>query len=169
MWGKIREFFKEVKIELKKVSWPTRFETMDSTKVVIIIVLAIAFYLGVVDIVLSNGVKRILNSSPRASLEITPPSGDFNTVFTFSAMNSYDKEDNVSSLMIRWDFENDGIWDFPPAKGYTKAKTITHKYPKPGDYTIKLQVRDSFGSTNTAYGKVIVRGGGPGGITGGTK
>ena len=168
MWKKIKEFFQEVKIELKKVSWPSRFETMDSTKVVIIIVLAIAFYLGIVDIVLSNGVKRILNSPPKAVTEITPVSGDLNTVFNFSAMNSYDKEDNVSSLMVRWDFENDGIWD-SPAKGLTKTKVVTHKYLKPGAYIVKLQVRDSFGSTDAAYGKVTVRGGIPQAIGGETK
>ena len=166
MWKKIKEFFQEVKIELKKVSWPSRFETMDSTKVVIIIVLAIAFYLGIVDIVLSNGVKRILNSPPKAVIEITPVSGDINTVFTFSAMNSYDKEDNISALMVRWDFENDGIWD-SPAKGFARTKTVTHKYSKPGAYTVKFQVRDSFGSTDTASGKVSVKGGGAAGIVGG--
>ena len=155
MWKKIKEFFQEVKIELKKVSWPTRFETTDSTKVVIIVVLVIASYLGVVDIVLSNSVKRVLNSVPKAFFEILPPSGDIDTTFTFNASNSYDKEDDIASIMVRWDFDNDGIWDFP-SKGLSKAKTVTHKFPKAGVYAVKLEVKDSFGSSDTVTRQINV-------------
>jgi len=156
MWKRLKEFFQEVKTEFKKVSWPSRFETTDSTKVVIIVVLCIALYLGVVDIVLSNSVKRILNSPPKAYFEIAPNSGDTDTTFTFNAINSYDKEDNISSIMVRWDFENDGIWD-EPIKGFSKAKTIRHKFLKPGVYIVKLQIRDSFGSTDTTFKRLTVK------------
>ena len=54
MFKKIAEFFEEVKLELKKVVFPTRKEVIGSTWVVIITVLISAFFLGVVDIVLGR-------------------------------------------------------------------------------------------------------------------
>ena len=50
MFKKISEFFQEVKLELKKVVFPSRKEVIGSTWVVIITVLISAFFLGVVDI-----------------------------------------------------------------------------------------------------------------------
>ncbi len=50
MFKKIVEFFQEVKLELKKVVFPTKKEVIGSTWVVIITVLIAAFFLGVVDI-----------------------------------------------------------------------------------------------------------------------
>ncbi|MEW6267562.1 MAG: preprotein translocase subunit SecE [Thermodesulfobacteriota bacterium] len=48
-----RQFFREVKIELKKVTWPSRKETMASTSVILVLVFIIALYLGLVDFGLS--------------------------------------------------------------------------------------------------------------------
>ncbi len=54
MFKKIAEFFKEVKLELKKVVFPTKKEVIGSTWVVIITVLISAFFLGVIDMTLAN-------------------------------------------------------------------------------------------------------------------
>jgi preprotein translocase subunit SecE len=48
------QFLREVKMELKKVTWPTRKQTIGSTAVVILLVMIISLFLGVVDIGLSN-------------------------------------------------------------------------------------------------------------------
>ena len=45
-------FFKEVRIELEKVTWPSFNEFIGATMVVLIIVAAFAVYLGAVDFVL---------------------------------------------------------------------------------------------------------------------
>ncbi|MDB9822091.1 preprotein translocase subunit SecE [Deltaproteobacteria bacterium] len=42
-------FLRDAKIELKKVKWPTRKELLASTAMVIILVIAIAFFLGLID------------------------------------------------------------------------------------------------------------------------
>ncbi len=60
MFNKIRNFLKEVKIELKKVSFPGRDEVLGSTKVVIITVLIISMFLGLVDSGLSKLVSLAL-------------------------------------------------------------------------------------------------------------
>ena len=54
------QFLREVKVELKKVAWPSRKQTLGSTLVVIILVTIISFFLGAVDIGLSSLVKFVL-------------------------------------------------------------------------------------------------------------
>ncbi|MBT8341700.1 MAG: preprotein translocase subunit SecE [Desulfatitalea sp.] len=54
------QFLREVKIELKKVTWPSRKQTMGSTLVVIILVMIISFFLGVVDFGLSSLIQTVL-------------------------------------------------------------------------------------------------------------
>ncbi len=56
-FNKALQFLREVKVELKKVAWPTRKQTMGSTIVVIILVMIIALFLGAVDIGLSSLVR----------------------------------------------------------------------------------------------------------------
>ncbi len=60
MFEKVKQFLKEVKIELKKVVWPTRKDTIASTSVVLIIVTIIAIFLGLVDLGLSRIIRLIL-------------------------------------------------------------------------------------------------------------
>jgi preprotein translocase subunit SecE len=48
---KIKEFLKEVRLEMKKVNWPTRQETMKYTLLVVGLSLATAVFLGGLDAV----------------------------------------------------------------------------------------------------------------------
>jgi preprotein translocase subunit SecE len=54
------QFLREVKIELKKVTWPSRKQTLGSTVVVLALVMLISLFLGVVDIGLSNLIGLVL-------------------------------------------------------------------------------------------------------------
>jgi preprotein translocase subunit SecE len=49
MLNKAKEFFREVKVEIKKVVFPTKEELIGSTWVVIITVLVISLFLGIID------------------------------------------------------------------------------------------------------------------------
>jgi preprotein translocase subunit SecE len=60
MLQKTQEFFQEVGVELKKVSWPTRQQTVNATVVVITVAFIVAFFLGIVDIVLARIVGAIM-------------------------------------------------------------------------------------------------------------
>jgi len=55
---KTKNFLEEVKIELGKVTWPTRKETVGTSWVVIVIIVLISLYLGVCDLLL-NKLMRI--------------------------------------------------------------------------------------------------------------
>jgi preprotein translocase subunit SecE len=54
------QFLREVKVELKKVTWPTRKQTMGSTVVVLVIVTIISIFLGIVDAGLSGLIHAVL-------------------------------------------------------------------------------------------------------------
>jgi len=57
---KIVQFFKEARLELKKVTWPTPKQTLASTAVVIVLVFIVSFILGIIDFALAKAVKFIL-------------------------------------------------------------------------------------------------------------
>ncbi|MDW8114790.1 MAG: preprotein translocase subunit SecE [Thermodesulfovibrionaceae bacterium] len=54
MFGRIKRFLEEVKIEAKKVNYPKKQEVIASTWVVIVTVLIISFFLGIIDLTLSK-------------------------------------------------------------------------------------------------------------------
>ena len=58
--ARLTQYLREVKVELKKVTWPARKQIMASTVVVIILVVILSLFLGVVDTGLSNLVKLVL-------------------------------------------------------------------------------------------------------------
>lgn len=51
MLERITTFLKESRIELKKVTWPTRQDTIRYTVTVIVISVAVAFFLGGLDFI----------------------------------------------------------------------------------------------------------------------
>ena len=58
--NKVAKFISEVKQELKKVSWSTRRELINSTIVVIVSVAILAVFIGICDLVWSNTIKFIM-------------------------------------------------------------------------------------------------------------
>ena len=57
---KLFAFFGEVGVELKKSSWPTRSELLESTQVVILSVLALGLFVALSDYVLMYVLRWIL-------------------------------------------------------------------------------------------------------------
>ncbi len=58
-----KQFLREVKQELKKVTWPSRKDTLSGTAVVLVAVFVIAFFLGIVDSGLSSLVRELLKKA----------------------------------------------------------------------------------------------------------
>lgn len=59
MKDKIIKFFEDVVKEMKKVTWPTKPELMESTKVVIIACLILASFTYVIDMIINQVLKGI--------------------------------------------------------------------------------------------------------------
>jgi preprotein translocase subunit SecE len=60
LWASTVQFLREVRVELKKVTWPGRNEIIGSTAVVIIASFAVAFFLGFVDLILQKALGVVL-------------------------------------------------------------------------------------------------------------
>ena len=60
IFSKTAQFLREVKVELKKVTWPSRKQTLGSTAVVIALVMIISLFLGVVDFGISSLIRIVL-------------------------------------------------------------------------------------------------------------
>ncbi len=54
MFAPVTNYFKSAQVELKKVTWPSREETIQKTILVIIISLAVAMYLGALDYIFTR-------------------------------------------------------------------------------------------------------------------
>ncbi len=57
--GRLRTFFREVRIELSKVTWPSRRELLSATAVVIIAVVIAGVYIGVFDFIWNLVVRQV--------------------------------------------------------------------------------------------------------------
>ena len=60
MMNKISEFLKDVRVELRKVSWPKRQETIKLTGAVILISVILAAFLGLLDFIFITLLNRFL-------------------------------------------------------------------------------------------------------------
>lgn len=61
MANKVTAFFKDIKIEMTKVAWPTKDELIGSTAIVLISLAILSAFIGVCDIFLSKLVNIIMS------------------------------------------------------------------------------------------------------------
>ncbi len=60
IFSKIDSFFKEVKIEIKKVNWPTTKETIRYTLIVLGVSVVTAIFLGGIDFFFTNFLNKFI-------------------------------------------------------------------------------------------------------------
>jgi preprotein translocase subunit SecE len=60
MANKFSAFFKDIKLEMVKVSWPTKDELIGSTAIVLISLAILSAFIGICDIILSKIVNIIM-------------------------------------------------------------------------------------------------------------
>ena len=59
MKDKLIGFFQDVVKEMKKVTWPTKEELLESTKVVIVVCIVLAVFTYVIDMIINQAFKGI--------------------------------------------------------------------------------------------------------------
>jgi len=91
-------------------------------------------------------------SNPNAGFSIFPARGDTATLFLFDASPSNIPSNDTWRIKVRWDWDNDGLWD----TDFTLDKTATHRFHSYGDYKINLEVLDITGASDTVTGIVQV-------------
>jgi preprotein translocase subunit SecE len=55
------DFLREVKVELQKVVWPTRIQTIQLTLIVIVVTLTVGFFIGGIDLGLTKLLNLLIN------------------------------------------------------------------------------------------------------------
>ena len=60
MANKVAAFFKDIKLEMAKVSWPMKDELIGSTAVVLISLAILSFFIGVCDFILAKVINTIM-------------------------------------------------------------------------------------------------------------
>ncbi len=61
MLVKAKDFLTDVKVEVKKVTWPSRKEAIGGTMVVLVVVFLISLFLGILDTILSKIVESVIS------------------------------------------------------------------------------------------------------------
>jgi len=87
------------------------------------------------------------NDPPTAAFTATPGQGEVATIFAFDASTSTDPEDDP--LTYRWTFGDGAMAD---------GVQVTHQYAQPGNYIVRLIVRDDSNASGNAARTVVVTG-----------
>ncbi|MFP4415878.1 MAG: PKD domain-containing protein [Chitinispirillaceae bacterium] len=95
-----------------------------------------------------------VNTPPTATLICKPNAGTAGTRFQLDASSSSDQSGD--SLKARWDLNGDMIWDYPENGKFGNKLTLDHMWDSPGNYTVTIEVRDRFGSVDTAATEVML-------------
>ena len=88
---------------------------------------------------------------PEALFVVSPTLGNPLTLFSVSANLSWDYEDPLGLIQVRWSWDDGAAWG-----PWTTAKYATHTYAVPGDHTIRLEVKDTAGLTDNWTATVTV-------------
>ncbi|MCU0859609.1 MAG: PKD domain-containing protein, partial [Thermoplasmata archaeon] len=116
----------------------------------------------------SLGITRVtstageLSDPPSVWADVYPYAGSSYDPFYLYAY-CYDDETPVDQLMVRWDWEGDGLWD----TGWTAEKFAYHFYPYSGVFHPTVQVMDEDGQTGEWSDYVIVDNAPPVAVAGG--
>ena len=72
----------------------------------------------------------------------------------FDASGSYDFCDDVDELLVRFDFEGDGIWD----TDFQYNRILNHIFLLPGFYIPAIQVKNTKGLCSFYHGELKIEG-----------
>jgi len=86
--------------------------------------------------------QYVANTAPVASFSVDRAAAKPGVAFNFDALGCSDGQEPSANLSVRWDWEDDGVWD----TAYVTSKTASHAYADEGTKTVRLEVRDSQGA-----------------------
>ncbi len=92
------------------------------------------------------------NTPPSAELAVAPPIGVAGTTFQLDASACSDAETPAANLQVRWDWENDGLFDTL----WSAVKIRDHAFNEAGLHMVRVEVRDAEGLTDAAVRPLLV-------------
>ncbi len=95
---------------------------------------------------------RVLNLGtilrpPRPDILITPSAGTVEDFFTFDASNTEDDIDSPEQIVVRWDFDNDGLWEHDWAEQLPASSPVQHRFSRAAIYTVVVEAMNTYLST----------------------
>ncbi|MCX6226973.1 MAG: PKD domain-containing protein [Bacteroidia bacterium] len=104
---------------------------------------------------LRNSITKTLeinhkNLPPVAFFKTSSIGGNTKSTIRFDAWGSRDLETIPSRLLMRWDFNADGIFD----TDFTMGPEMYHRFEEPGQFPVVLEVKDEGGLTDT-YSQMV--------------
>jgi len=114
--------------------------------------LALAIAAAMPDPPAATSTSAAANQPPAACLSLKPDQGTVQTAFVADAGCSTDDRTPQPKLKVRWDWENDGVWD----TDWSVERSTSHSYAHEGRQTIRSEVADAQGLTGTATLEVLV-------------
>ncbi len=81
------------------------------------------------------------NTPPVSLFSYSPATGGTPYSLRFNPSSTEDAEDEKSALQVRWDWNDDGIWD----TNFAPIDTISHAFAFPGMYPVTMQAKDPDG------------------------
>jgi subtilisin family serine protease/chitodextrinase len=96
---------------------------------------------------------QVVNIPPQAKIQMDKTEAQVGEVIRFEASKSYDTPSDKANLTYLWDFDTRDN-----AQEDTVGVTATHKYTKPGEYTIKLKVIDDNGEIDQVTKTITITG-----------
>lgn len=83
------------------------------------------------------------NKPPVVQLSVTPPSGKLPLSIIADASASTDPDEETSNLQVRFDFQDDGVFD----TDFSSVLSMSFTFESAGAFTVAAEVRDSKGLT----------------------
>jgi uncharacterized protein (TIGR02145 family) len=94
------------------------------------------------------------NQHPVGMIHIFPTTGDTSLLFEYNGEGSTDDHSYPIGLVFRWDIDGNDVWD----SEFEHFSTFAHKYIQPGNYLVKMEVKDLDGLTSIVMDSVQVFG-----------
>lgn len=93
---------------------------------------------------------------PEIQLSYTPLFGTVGTEYTISVKQRDGREEPSEELLVRWDLNGDGRWDYPSDGGFTDEIEIRHMWDKAGAYKVTAEAEDNNKNRISVSKKLIV-------------
>ncbi|MFH1502540.1 MAG: PKD domain-containing protein [Candidatus Eisenbacteria bacterium] len=94
------------------------------------------------------------DSPPRAAFTVSPQGAQPGALLVFDASPTTDPESAASTIEVRWDWGNDGVWD----TAWSTVKVVGHGFADVGPHEVAMQARDRGGLADVAVHTVNIGG-----------
>ncbi len=91
---------------------------------------------------------RVINSEdvgpPVADFFVVPSQGTVDILFTFDPSPTTDDLADLGEIVVRWDFNGDGIWEIDTTDNKTAQDRVTYQFSAPANYLPKMQAFNDY-------------------------